>query len=214
MQFKDYPEDYLTKKGWAYIHRGKELVVRACPYCADMGKTAATGHFYVSAENGCFHCKKCGESGGFRKLMSDQGDFIEPKSTQAVPKKSISISKLDELRKAFRESDRAKEFFRGRGLIVDGDESTVNFFRIGYHAKSDSLTFPYFLDCALAGIKYRKIGEKTFAKEKGYESTTYNIDCVDLLRPIIVVEGELDCMAAWQMGFKNVISLSDGAQST
>ena len=74
----------------------------------------------------------------------------------------------------------------------------------------DALVFPYMRDGELVNIKYR--GEdKSFWQVKGAEKILFGLDDIVGAREIIIVEGEMDKLALEQAGFKNVVSVPDGA---
>lgn len=89
------------------------------------------------------------------------------------------------------------------------------------HADKNIITFPYFLDGKVVNAKYRDIKTKQFFQEKNSIKSLYNIDEVaknwrenedtPLRKQIIFVEGEMDVITLYQCGFKNVVSLPDGA---
>lgn len=62
------------------------------------------------------------------------------------------------------------------------------------------------------GVKYRGIDVKGFIQD-GICDTLWNVEQVDQTKPIIVVEGEIDALTAWQCGFTNVVSVPNGAPS-
>ena len=79
------------------------------------------------------------------------------------------------------------------------------------------IAIPYSIDGAVVNIKYRKLAEKQFAQTKGGAQVLYNRD---VLRdptladhPLIIVEGELDALAAMEAGYQRVVSVPGGAPS-
>jgi twinkle protein len=74
----------------------------------------------------------------------------------------------------------------------------------------DALCFPYMRDGELINIKYRG-PDKTFWQVKGAEKILYGLDDVTGEEEVILVEGEMDKLALEEAGFKNVVSVPDGA---
>ena len=105
-------------------------------------------------------------------------------------------------------------------------QSTAETFKL--FTKDQKLCFPYYLDDELVNVKSRT-KDKKFLQEKGATKCLYNIDMLkkhwDNLpnyewyvphrtKSIIFVEGEMDVLALYEAGYKNVISLPDGAPQT
>jgi len=98
----------------------------------------------------------------------------------------------------------------------------------GLYTKDSKLCFPYYLDGELVNIKSRT-KDKKFLQEKGATKCLYNIDMLkkhwdnapnyedyvpQRTKSIIFVEGEMDVLALYEAGYKNVVSLPDGAPQT
>jgi len=94
--------------------------------------------------------------------------------------------------------------------------------------KDSKLCFPYYLDGELVNVKSRT-KDKKFLQEKGATKCLYNIDMLkkhwdnapnyedyvpQRTKSVIFVEGEMDVLALYEAGFKNVVSLPDGAPQT
>lgn len=102
-----------------------------------------------------------------------------------------------------------------RGLTME----TLNNFNIGYDVQKDAISIPIYKRGELVNIKYRNLNPNASAKytqEKGCEVWLYNEDGIakgQTKGGVLIVEGEFDCMSAWQAGFKNVISPASGKDS-
>jgi twinkle protein len=89
----------------------------------------------------------------------------------------------------------------------------------GLFTKDQKLCFPYYLDGKIVNIKYRT-KDKKFLQEKDATKCLYNIDMLQKnwedndKKSVIFVEGEMDVLALYEAGFKNVVSLPDGAPQT
>src|SRR5690242_11840678 len=80
----------------------------------------------------------------------------------------------------------------------------------------DAIGIPYVDDGKIVALKHRTLGpDKRFTQEVGGKQVLYNVDCLRdvTLRdePLIITEGELDCMAALQAGFPKSVSVPGGA---
>jgi len=91
-------------------------------------------------------------------------------------------------------------------------DETIKFFKLG--CESDWITIPHFSKGKLWNIKTRNYKNKDFRRVQGQPSVLFNINNIDIFKPTItIVESETDAMAAWQMGIKNVVGLTSGAQT-
>lgn len=75
------------------------------------------------------------------------------------------------------------------------------------------LEIPYFSNGKEVNCKYRKFGKgKAFRQNKDAEKVLYNVDVIKDLgsSPLVICEGEMDCLVALQCGFK-AVSVPDGA---
>ena len=151
-------------------------------------------------------CHNCDWSGGFTQ---DEWSYAPPLPRKTVRPKEPEVKER---------SEGIIEFFRKRSIT----EKTITDFEIYRAAKSfgkgdeGCIAFPYRVDGELVNIKYRT-QDKRFRQEKDAERTLYNIDRVRKhwdeteKKEVIFVEGEMDVLAMYEAGFKNVITLPDGA---
>ncbi len=108
---------------------------------------------------------------------------------------------------------------RHRQAIVDRglDLRIIRF--LGMHSRQDgSLAMPYYRRGQLHNTKLRR-GKGNMPWEiKDRQPILYNADClIDDPAPgesLIIVEGELDCAACLQVGYKRVVSTPSGAPSS
>lgn len=97
-------------------------------------------------------------------------------------------------------------------------EETIKHFRLGYDKEKHAISIPVFKNGELVNIKYRFIKPKDlrYTSEKNAETWMYNEEGIEegrKLKGVLVVEGELDAIASWQAGIKNVISPASGKDS-
>lgn len=74
-----------------------------------------------------------------------------------------------------------------------------------------AVAFPYRVNGKNVAAKFRTV-DKRFLSTKGVSRGLYNIDAlsVDLNLPIVITEGEIDCLSVIQAGFQRAVSLPDG----
>lgn len=77
-------------------------------------------------------------------------------------------------------------------------------------AEVNAINFNYFRNGELVNVKYRG-ANKDFKLFKDAELIFYNLDCAIDNETIIIVEGEMDCLTMVQGGYKNCISVPNGA---
>lgn len=77
---------------------------------------------------------------------------------------------------------------------------------------------PFYIGTEIVNKKYRRLDDKQFTQSKGGEQTWYNYNVLTdptlKDQPLIVVEGEMDALAAMQSGFQRVVSVPSGAPTT
>lgn len=127
-----------------------------------------------------------------------------------------SPEKMEKFRLALLGSDTAREYLRiARNLT----QETIEHFNLGYDSSRHAIAIPYYKNGELINIKYRFIepGDKPkYIQEAGAESWLFNeqgIDAGAKKGGVLVTEGEFDCMSAWQVGIKNVVSPASGKDS-
>src|SRR5438270_1801516 len=73
------------------------------------------------------------------------------------------------------------------------------------------IAFRYYRQNQLVNIKFRALSEKAFAQVKDAEAIFYGLDDIAEAEDVIIVEGECDKLALEVAGYRNVISVPDGA---
>jgi hypothetical protein len=135
----------------------------------------------------------------------------EPKSYLVLP-----VSNADKFTEALRNSSEARTFLRSRSIDIE----TACKLRIGFRQSMPDpvkcppdirhagwLVFPYIEGNKVIRVKFRSIKSKFFTQMKGMEQRgLYNSEAADPLKPLFLVEGELDVAALASAGF-NAVSL-------
>lgn len=141
-----------------------------------------------------------------RDMLPDARQFIRP-----------NPEKLEQFKKDLFENEIALSYLKiDRGLAED----TIKHFNIGYDKEKEAISIPIFKNGELINFKYRVIIPKEkqpkYFAEKDCEVWMYNDEGADIGKKkgaVLVVEGEFDCMSAWQSGLKNVVSPASGKDS-
>lgn len=98
----------------------------------------------------------------------------------------------------------------GRGLAADL-LSAMGVKGVDHPSLGAVAAFPYRRGGEPYGAKFRTI-DKLFASSKGVTRGLYNEDDLGRLRsqPIVIAEGEIDCLSVMQAGFERAVSVPDG----
>lgn len=127
-----------------------------------------------------------------------------------------STQKVEEYKTSLAQNPVAQDYLKiTRGL----NQETIDNFNLGYDEERNAISIPVYKRGELINIRYRHLNEKAqskYTQEKGCEVWLFNEDGISKAQAkggILVVEGEFDCMSAWQAGFKNVISPASGKDS-
>ena len=75
-----------------------------------------------------------------------------------------------------------------------------------------TIQFKYYRDSSLVNIKYRD-GAKNFKLVKDAERIMYGLDDLIGKKEAIIVEGEMDKLALYEAGYKNCVSVPNGASN-
>lgn len=73
-----------------------------------------------------------------------------------------------------------------------------------------TIAFPYSWRGEVVNRKFRSV-HKQFAQDRDSLRTLFNADAVTVPDEVILCEGEMDVLACWEAGFRQVCSLPDGA---
>jgi hypothetical protein len=202
-------ENYFKTKDWTFKLRNGEYALDLCPIC-----NAGPGHFYINELKEVFYCQKCGQRGHLLSLKKRLGDLppishVSEYSKTKIPPKTIDLAIIEKYHKDLLDTPEALSYLMDeRSFTLE----TIKTFKLGL--KDGTIVIPYFEDHLCLGIKYRGIKEKTFYREEGCPSILFNVDQARKYQgSVILSEGEFDAIAYDQVGFPNVVSVPNGAES-
>jgi len=113
-------------------------------------------------------------------------------------------------------SDKAVKYFEGRMISQETlrymKVYSENAFMPQIGKDTECICFPYFMDEKLINVKYRG-GNKSFKLHSGSELIFYNVNAINENESIIITEGEIDALSFIECGFKNCLSVPNGANS-
>ena len=202
-------ETYLNSKEWTFKFKNGEYSLDQCPL-----NGCGPGHFYINQSKEFFYCHKCGERGHILSLKKRLGDLpsishVSQYSKSSIPSKIIDLSIVEKNHKELLENPAALAYLMDeRGFTLE----TIKKFKLGFN--NGSITIPYFKDGLCLNIKFRGIVDKKYFREEGCPSILFNLDNALKYRGAVIgTEGEFDAIAFDQMGFSNVVSVPNGAES-
>lgn len=136
------------------------------------------------------------------------------RETIGVEYEKPDTKKIDGFIIALHTNREAKDYLRNRGF----EEETIAYFRLGYDEGKKAISIPIYKNGELVNIKYRILNptDNKYTSERGAETWVYHEDGFDIGEKkggVLIVEGEFDCMMAWQNGFTNVVSPASGKDS-
>lgn len=178
-----------------------------CPQCSPGRTKKYDKCLAVDQEKGVWFCHHCGWHGG---LGGTDGECEVAKKTLQLP--HFVQSEID--------NEKVLEWFQGRGI----NRPTLAAFHVksglawmhgpNGGGKTNTIQFPYYLGGQVVNVKYRT-GDKRFRQEKNAKKCFFNFDMAmsSNADSLIITEGEMDCLALYEAGFRAVVSVPDGAPS-
>jgi len=173
----------------------------ACPYCSgERKKTTSKDMTLTRKPDGAvvFHCHHCQTNGSVQPQQE--------RKLSAVPSPTIVSNALEA---------HHYDWLSKRGISKPTADKMKLFAAEKYFSKlgksADAIGFPYYRNGALVAAKYRSFPEKDFTQDSGGAHDFFGIDQVIKGEPIIIVEGEIDCLTLLERGMTNVVSVPSGA---
>lgn len=169
-----------------------------CPKCSPFRKNShqKIKCLAVNAQKGTWFCHHCFWSGGLNMTVKKQ--FV-PKPVES---------------KAVKPSEKVYEYFCKRSIpkeVVDRNKITLdNVFLANLNKEDACICFNYYVGETLVNIKYRN-GKKIFQQVKGGQRVFYKLNDLEGEKTCIITEGEIDALSFETAGYKNAISVPDGA---
>jgi twinkle protein len=179
-------------------HAGENYM--RCPVCSDDRKKRHLKCFSYNTEKQSGKCAHC--------------DVVLIKKNEEFVKREIKQYKTPIFKNDTQLSDKVVKWFRDRQIsqktllelkVTEGLEWMPQ-----TQKEENTIQFNYFRDGEIVNTKYRD-AKKNFKLFKDAELIFYNIDCLKENNEVIIVEGEMDALSLWECGFKNVISVPNGA---
>jgi twinkle protein len=171
-----------------------------CPLCTPDRKNKQDRSLSVNIVKGLAKCHHC-EAISIR----NDGQTITDKVYKLPEQSWTNYTNL---------SDGIVKFCESRGIrqstLKDLNITEEEYFQPQANKKMNNIVFNYFEGDALVNKKYRS-GSKHFTQTAQTKPIFYNINSAIGQKEVFIVEGEFDVLAMHQCGFKNTISIPNGA---
>lgn len=198
--------------------------------CLSPFSNEKSASFVVSESKNIYKCFSTGKSGDcinflmeYKKInyveslkllsekyiipLEDEKDAVKIKYVRPIWKNNTMLS--DKLIKWFETERKISQNTLVDLKISEGIEWMPNK-KTGISGNTNTMQFNYFINNELINTKFRD-SDKNFKLVSGSELVMYNLDAVQNCDTCIIVEGEMDVLALYECGIKNVISVPNGA---
>lgn len=194
---------------------GREIRARTCPYCRG-GPHGDLSTFTLNMDTGAFLCHRgtCGAKGGIYDLAEHL--HVQPPETMRraqsfKPGKQWSLPTIEPKPR----TGQIESYFEKRCI----GKETLDAFQISADGLGNIL-FPFYRDGSLVYVKYRKPQKHNRAdrspkewQERGCCPILFGMDLCVPGQPIVITEGQIDCMALYEAGVRNVVSVPSGCDN-
>lgn len=183
---------------FAELLKGSDHARSVCPQCSHQRRKHREPCLSVNRvmDGVVYQCHHCGFSGK-EKYMEQK--YIEQTHTAPKQMRGLGANEI--------------AWLEARGLTsrtMPLVEATEQFFpKIG--AKAPAVVFTYKKGSKTVGAKYRAITDKAFIQQVGSEQIFYQPMDLDLTKPLVITEGEIDALSCIEAGWSNVVSVPGGA---
>ena len=202
------PIDRLDIKHSRTDENGTATIVRCtCPDCSDSRKRAHQNEPCVRLDmtTGLGKCYNC----GFHFIVSTKVKAFG--KHQPVRKENWKLPRTDHLKRL---DAVAIDYLTKRGIQPQTAKKAgvCSARHIIGGTERDCLAFTFREGTKVVNIQY-KTTDKLFAMEPDCEIIPWNIDACIGQESIIITEGMMDALALMELGYDNVISVSNGADT-
>jgi twinkle protein len=173
-----------------------------CPKCSEDRKKKSDPCLSVNIDEGIWNCHNCGWHGSLKVKNNFMKEIV-----YKVPTKTND---------SYNYSDKFLDWFTSRGIskqtLVSNRVAEGLEYMPQVNKEVTTIQFKYYRDSSLVNIKYRD-GAKNFKLVKDAERIMYGLDDLIGKKEAIIVEGEMDKLALYEAGYKNCVSVPNGASN-
>ena len=196
---------------------GEEIVPSLCPFCHG-GDRGDQNTFALNLEKGLFVCKRgsCGKRGSFDTLAEHFHEKISlgrsfPSASKAEP--TVFALPDTDLKPP---DEQIYQYFENRHI----SRATVD----AYHIKSKLpgvMVFPFYENGVDVYEKYRRTWPPKNDFERhmkewsfpGAKPVLFGMDDCSFAKPLVITEGQIDCMSLYEAGITNAVSVPSGCEN-
>lgn len=196
-----------------YRIRGNELQAEICPIC-NGGDHADKWTFSLNMEEAAANCRRgsCGWKGNFSQLAKYFGEQVQVERDRVQAAKVAKKYTLPSEEALLPVTNTIIDYFKQRGI----SKETVAAFRICADEKGN-IVFPFYQNDLLTYVKYREPRIPAPKRKEWQMSGTcpilFNMDGIDVKKPLIITEGQIDAMSCYEAGYTNVTSVPGGCDN-
>lgn len=197
-----------------------------CPLCAPLRKsrnrTIPTLSISKNSDKVLWNCHHCGEAGGssMHKKSEETGGMerVIPWEIDKKYLKDINVSFLKETAEGYKQekhnhlSEEALRFLETRRIDKNTIQELINNKTIGSLSDNNRTICFIYTDQDDPAFKIRSTDDKLFWSD-GSPRSFWAPGKIDPKKDLYIVEGELDAISLYAAGFKNVVSVPNGAPS-
>jgi twinkle protein len=192
MDYRDFNIDIRSSKTTGEVQC-------ICPECSHTRKKKKDKCLSVNLDKQSWFCHHCQWKGSLKNTI-EKIEYVKPEWKNKTNLDATTVQYFEDKRKI------------NQNTLIELKVTDSIEFMPQLNKESLSINFNYFKDGELINVKYRS-KNKSFKLHKGSELIFYNLDSIKNEKEVIICEGEIDAMTFHQCGFKNVISVPNGANA-
>lgn len=190
---------YLQGIGLPIESEGEGWKLKECPFCGHKDCLKIKDNYFQ-----CFSCKAAGDKFKFEALRSNSSYAEAKQKMNGATVINMPDPEYERTERNHRRLMDSPEYLtwltEQRKISIEA----IKKFKVGCFVGDDSkinYSFPYFDAHAVANIKYRTADKKIYFKKGGTEFL-FNKNVLRTADAVLVVEGEMDCLAAYSYKLK------------
>ena len=205
--------DFITKNKLGKYRISQDEIELGClnKKCPNYGQP----QFYINQHTGAYYCHRCDWKGSNLKSLAFKLGLITLQAPCETEHIYISPKEIEEMQDRLWDNDEAFNYLTlKRGFT----EESIEYFKLGLKEVDgkSTIVIPFFDKTdTCVGLKYyyftNPAGVSKMRFEKNSKIQAYNLNNIDVTKELVVTEGEFDAITAWQVGYKNTISIPNGA---
>jgi len=201
------------------IH-GTKLTPRYCPICGGGDNRDPNTFSIYPDERGrwvyrCLRASCQNSKGVFDNLYREvTGESRKFSTENFVSRMSPKLYALPDASSLSPPTEDIYGYFESRKI----SRATVDAFKIQTD-KNGNIAFPFYENDAIVYMKYRRpqkyeksMGMKEWC-DKNTKPILFGLNMTSYSQPLIITEGQIDCMALYEAGIRNVVSVPAGANN-